>query len=302
VAKVLYIFQGPPATGKSTKRDEIIASRPTLTVGYVNKDELREVFPEASEREIHHLQQNEMELFAHEGRDIIIDNTNLNPRTVAGYMAWAQRNGYEAELVTFGRDVPYAEAVERDRKRGEAGGRTVGRSVIYQFYVDAGLVPVSAVREQTDFGVLFPYAVLFDIDGTVADIEHRRHFVRTKPKDWKSFNAAMHLDTVRKDVRSLYQLYRGWNVPILFMSGRGAENRVVTERWLADNGFDGYEAVIMRGYGDSRPDDVIKRELFERYVEPYWRVMHIIDDRPSVIRMWRALGLAVIDVGKGEEF
>jgi hypothetical protein len=210
-------------------------------------------------------------------------------------MAWAQRNGYEAELVTFGRDVPYAEAVERDRKRGEAGGRTVGRSVIYQFYVDAGIDPVAIIPGVRD-------AVVFDIDGTVANIEHRRHFVQGKPKDWKGFNAAMHLDTVREEVRALYRLYRGFGLPMLFMSGRGAENRGVTERWLADNDMGDYEVLIMRGYGDSRPDDVIKRELYERYVEPYWRVLHIVDDRPSVIRMWRSIGQRVIDVGRGEEF
>jgi hypothetical protein len=26
--------------------------------------------------------------------------------------------------------------------------------------------------------------VIFDIDGTLADPEHRRHYVRVKPKNW----------------------------------------------------------------------------------------------------------------------
>jgi hydroxymethylpyrimidine pyrophosphatase-like HAD family hydrolase len=33
--------------------------------------------------------------------------------------------------------------------------------------------------------------IVCDIDGTVANIEHRRQYVATKPKNWKAFNAGM---------------------------------------------------------------------------------------------------------------
>ena len=33
--------------------------------------------------------------------------------------------------------------------------------------------------------------IVFDIDGTLANIEHRRAFVATKPKNWKAFTAAL---------------------------------------------------------------------------------------------------------------
>lgn len=36
--------------------------------------------------------------------------------------------------------------------------------------------------------------IIFDIDGTLADIAHRRHHVETKPKNWSAFQVAAHLD------------------------------------------------------------------------------------------------------------
>lgn len=36
-------------------------------------------------------------------------------------------------------------------------------------------------------------AIIVDLDGTLANCEHRRHFLETKPKDWKSFHGLVHL-------------------------------------------------------------------------------------------------------------
>jgi hypothetical protein len=103
--------------------------------------------------------------------------------------------------------------------------------------------------------------IVVDIDGTLADIRHRRHYVASKPKNWKAFNAAMHLDTLNCDVawtiRALWvydhpyvskeedawvEQSKGVKVRveyerprILLASGRGEESREVTETWLKTN-------------------------------------------------------------------
>ena len=43
--------------------------------------------------------------------------------------------------------------------------------------------------------------IVFDIDGTLANVEHRRQFVASKPKNWAAWNAAMDRDTVHSDVK-----------------------------------------------------------------------------------------------------
>lgn len=57
----------------------------------------------------------------------------------------------------------------------------------------------------------------------------------------------------------------------------------------------------MRRAKDSRPDTEVKQDILDQYFKKEL-IDVVIDDRPSVIRMWRSNGLEVLDVGKGEEF
>ena len=67
--------------------------------------------------------------------------------------------------------------------------------------------------------------IIFDIDGTLANADHRTHFVRSKPKNWNAFNAAIPFDTVHEDVAWLLGLLYRTNNTILLASGRGEESR-----------------------------------------------------------------------------
>jgi hypothetical protein len=91
------------------------------------------------------------------------------------------------------------------------------------------------------------------------------------------------------------------NSDIVFVSGRSDKTREATTEWL--NWFIGYGdfKLIMRQSWDRRDDTVVKREMYDKYLSRM-RVVRVYDDRPRVIRMWRDLGLDVVDVGTGEEF
>lgn len=87
------------------------------------------------------------------------------------------------------------------------------------------------------------------------------------------------------------------------MSARPEDHREATEVWL-QNTFKGYEAyvtLLMRRAGDTREDTLVKKDIYDTFLKGY-PIHKVIDDRPSVIRMWRSLGLDVIDVGSGVEF
>ena len=43
--------------------------------------------------------------------------------------------------------------------------------------------------------------IVFDIDGTLANIQHRRQYVASRPKNWAAFNAGMKFDTVYEDIK-----------------------------------------------------------------------------------------------------
>jgi len=91
----------------------------------------------------------------------------------------------------------------------------------------------------------------------------------------------------------------GWE--IVFLSGRSSEFRAVTEEWLSRFVWDPYH-LIMRPEGDKRPDYIVKYELFDKHIRNQYDVIGVFDDRPSVLRMWRRIGLTTFQVGDGEEF
>lgn len=141
--------------------------------------------------------------------------------------------------------------------------------------------------------------VIFDIDGTLADNHERQKFIMATPKDWKNYNLNIPNDVPRWEiVKKLCNWHQYANIALF--TGRGEENRKETEEWLKKYDI-AYDWLVMRPTGIYIEDSIIKKEMFNKFPMKD-RVVLIYDDRPVVIRMWRSLGLDVIDVGSGVEF
>ena len=141
--------------------------------------------------------------------------------------------------------------------------------------------------------------IVFDIDGTLADIAHRRHWVATKPKNWKAFNAGMAEDKVHEDIVFVLRTFHAAGHRIILCSGRGSETMQVTAEWLGKNDIP-FHAIFMRREGDYRQDSIVKVELLAEirstYGEPYvW-----FDDRTQVVDAVRAQGVRVVQVAPGD--
>lgn len=139
--------------------------------------------------------------------------------------------------------------------------------------------------------------IICDLDGTLCDVEHRRvHIVN---KDWKSFYEGIPLDKPRSFVVEILDALER-EYPIYFVSGRPEEYREMTELWLKNHGLN-YTALYMRPTKDNRADTLIKEEILKVHFAGK-KVVLALDDRPSVIRMWRDKGIDVLDVGDGIDF
>jgi len=145
--------------------------------------------------------------------------------------------------------------------------------------------------------------VIFDIDGTLADTSHRTHLVRNKPKNWPRFFDLMVEDPPREHVIKMYRtLMRTGEIDLYIVSGRPIDYHEQTSTWLAKHGLV-YVNLYMRPTKDSRPDDIIKKEIFDaHFANQKDQILCVFDDRPRVIRMWRAEGIPVFDCGDGVEF
>lgn len=144
--------------------------------------------------------------------------------------------------------------------------------------------------------------ILFDIDGTVANLSHRLHFIQNGMNDWDSFNAGIPGDKpIMEAVWLQNQLRVHSGFPIIFASGRSENERKDTQKQLQHFGCY-YEKLYMRPAGDKRADYIIKREILDQIREDGYEPYIVIDDRQSVVDMWRDNGLFVLqcDPGKAE--
>ncbi len=144
--------------------------------------------------------------------------------------------------------------------------------------------------------------IIFDLDGTLADCQHRIHLVRDKPKNHREFFKQCINDTLITDVARL-----SWNLSIMYsiylVSGRSDECRKETEEWLVKNHISRhYKALYMRKQGDYRDDSIVKQEILNEYWpgERKKDIFAIFDDRDRVVAMWRANGLRCYQVASGD--
>jgi phosphoglycolate phosphatase-like HAD superfamily hydrolase len=143
-------------------------------------------------------------------------------------------------------------------------------------------------------------AILFDIDGTLANVDHRREFVTSGKSDWESFNAGMGNDTPNYPIVSLYKtLWESENYDLILVSGRQEEFRELTERWLVGNEIP-FSRLLMRPFKDYRPDEIIKEEILNQLRSEGHEVLFVVDDRKRVVDMWRQKGITCLQCDVGD--
>jgi phosphoglycolate phosphatase-like HAD superfamily hydrolase len=153
-------------------------------------------------------------------------------------------------------------------------------------------------------GIKMRKYVVFDIDGTLADISHRRHYVASKPKNWPAFNAAMAVDTPKPDVITMLMTMYNSGYTIVIASGRDEQYRDVTVQWLKKY-IPSYMIgnVYMRKNKDCRPDNIVKSEFLDHMIQMYGEghvlPTFVFDDRDSVVAMWRSRGITCFQVDYG---
>jgi predicted kinase len=140
--------------------------------------------------------------------------------------------------------------------------------------------------------------VIFDIDGTLSDPSHRLHHVRRKPFNWPAFFDAMGEDPVHDPIRWLSDILGG-HVQIIITTGRPETHRVQTEAWLAQHKI-GYHTLYMRAADDYRPDYIVKSQILDGIIADGFEVVLVVDDRQSVVDMWRARGLVCLQCRKDD--
>lgn len=168
---------------------------------------------------------------------------------------------------------------------------------------------------------------IFDLDGTLADLRHRRHFVERpslkcydcggknwkncvqcgdldagfKP-DWNAFHAACVNDTPIVPMITLLVSLARSDADIWVWSGRMDTVRDETIQW-----FEQYDILHLLKGLRMRPakDYTVDHELKQSWLQSITpadrrRLVCVFDDRQQVVDMWRRNGLVCCQVAPGD--
>ena len=141
--------------------------------------------------------------------------------------------------------------------------------------------------------------VIFDIDGTLADLSHRIHYVTNGNKDWDNFFSKVSKDAPKQNIIDLTKALDD-HYKIILVSGRPEKTRADTQVWLFQHNVV-YEQLYMRPDGDYRPDDIIKSQILDGILADGHEIAFVVDDRQRVVDMWRERGLTCLQCDAWEE-
>ena len=143
-------------------------------------------------------------------------------------------------------------------------------------------------------------AVIFDIDGVLAE--------KSPERDYREYDK-VHLD---KPIKLLFNLLKYYcdcqQYTIIFITGRKLLCQDLTKEWIVEhfnknadlckiNNFDDYFNLFMRPDNDHRKAHILKKEIYETYIEGKYDVVATFDDDPEIIKMYQEKGLMTFLVG-----
>lgn len=177
--------------------------------------------------------------------------------------------------------------------------------------------------------------IIFELDGTLADCEHRRHFIKEPPiwepnksafdpmscnvncekwrnwkPDWKAFYEACDQDKPIKPLIDIFRLISMQYDMVEIWSGRFESVRYRTIEWFTKYmkaGIDEeeyYDSILkMRPIGDYTPDHELKEKWLDEALAEGKAIDFVFDDRKKVCNMWQRRKIFVFNCNQtGEEF
>lgn len=140
---------------------------------------------------------------------------------------------------------------------------------------------------------------IFDLDGTLANNDHREHFVTGEDKQWDEFFEACDKDKPVMEVIDVARsLYHGGHSIYIF-TGRSASVEEKTKKWLEENKVP-FDKLVMRPEENYTPDQELKWKMVQDHVGNPDRIQAVFDDRNKVVKMWREKGIKCFHVAEGD--
>lgn len=304
----LTLLCGPPGSGKSSLAHamcQLADQKNEASIIYINQD---------SQGKDGHV-----ELFTKallKFQPIIVDRMNFNKEQRNRYLSVAKAYEYETEIIVL--HVPFEECLVRCTLRKDhetIKDEATAKKALNMFFSKYERVEDSEsdkVTRRYPEGKKEP-AVIVDLDGTLCNIDHRLHHVRTEgKKNWKTFSEGLSQDTPNAWCADLVSLIHNSRNTLVYCSGRSEEYRDKTIAWLKQHnlywqcvennnvGIPIAEHLYMRPNGDYRTDWIIKETILDFELLTKFDIVFAIDDRQQVVDLWRRRGITALQCSPGD--
>lgn len=151
--------------------------------------------------------------------------------------------------------------------------------------------------------------IVFDLDGTLANCEHRMKFIRPNPavdpvtgkkvkRRFDLFHHACVDDTVIEPVAHFYRAFvADPAVTVVVLSGRDHATYDKTVDWFVRNDLPLPDELLLKQGDQHTPDIEQKRLQADRLESKYSKpISMVFEDRDRVVEMWKARGTFVFNV------
>lgn len=285
--KNLCLLVGPPGSGKSTLANEFLED------GFIiinqddqGKDGHWKHFCDALQA----------------GKNIVVDRMNFNKIQRDRYLLLAKEAEYATEIVVFHETYHtcFKRCVER-KNHPTIKDQKSASSALHTFFSKYERVENTEadIVSRNYPPVIKKPALIIDLDGTLCNIDDRKKYVHPEPygkKDWKAFFSNIKNDKVNKWCNEIIDKF-SFGYKIVLCTGRPDDYRKDTERWLLTKLIP-YDELFMRQRNDFRPDHVIKETILDFEILPRYDVLFAVDDRNSIIDLWRKRGIVALQCSK----
>ena len=138
-------------------------------------------------------------------------------------------------------------------------------------------------------------AVIFDVDGTVTNSNHRQYVLKETPIDWKRYFYLGAEDAPKLTIIRVLEMYNHMGYAVIMLTGRPELYRYQTEVWLKQYEVP-FDVLFMRGNDDHRKNHEFKQECYQKMIRHRFNVVAAYDDSDYVCQMWRQEGVQCLQV------
>jgi hypothetical protein len=134
--------------------------------------------------------------------------------------------------------------------------------------------------------------IVIDLDGTLANVDHRTHYVRRDRPEWDAFYEACDKDSLNVWCAKLMESFYMRGYEVLIVSARRDTEKAKTLQWLSNHKVQYSELIMLRKGNESTPDTKLKKAWLDSYGKE--KILFIVDDRQKVVDMWRSEGMTCL--------